>query len=291
MSRNVACLAAFPPRSEIEIASNNGQLLQTDEAPRPPEFGTKIRAIAVAEGELSRDSLCLPMVGVTFALASPDRCFDRMLLGLTTLSQQGDRNEGIDFCVCLEQDLYYSTVVTIKEPGAEAAVSRICDGDERVTIRLNGEIGQVQYLINDVLVHTSNKEVQFPLVCKVVNLLRRNLIPTHSYSLPSEWRMRLPVKKLEWTNSIVNALVLRVQHIGEDGAVSTAFINMAGEEVARSESVVGQTVADLKETLLGQIAGDISLLRLINEDGRHLLDTEEWPLLGLARVVPLGASL
>lgn len=270
MYRNTSLAVTFSPTAEIEVASN-GQLLQTDAASRPREFSSKARAVAVAEGSLDGDATT-QNAGVTFHLASSDRCFDQMVLGLTSSHNQ---SESVDFCVCLEQDRYYSTVISIKDSGAEA-YSMTGEGDERVTIRLDGSCANVEFLVNDMVVHTSKKCVRFPLACKVVNIIRRNIIPNIVTNLPQEWCMRLPVKHLQWTKAVFDVLTLRVVNIGDEGIVITSCINVAGEELVRIESVGGQSIANLKEALSRQIGGDIRQIRLL-DDGRLLTDSEEWP--------------
>jgi len=127
--------------------------------------------------------------------------------------------------------------------------------------------------VNDELVYTSERVAQFPLACKVVNILKRNQrsgIGVH------DWKMQLPVKNVKWVGMV--SMTLSIISIGRDGVILTSCINMAGEELARVESVVGETIADLKHTLRSRNGLDVSQMCLISDDGQRLTDQQEWPI-------------
>lgn len=149
------------------------------------------------------------------------------------------------------------------------AYEHACEGDENVSIRVDGLGARVEYLVNDDVVHRSEMIPQFPLICKVVNIIRRT-------PKTEEWKMRLPVKELRWVGRVV--AVLSIIHVGEDGAVTTSCSNMAGEDIARVENTVGETIADLRQSLKRQTdLINASQLCFVTEDGGRLADHEEWP--------------
>jgi len=245
---------SFTPSAEINVDKGR-QLYQSVEPPPPTtdQMSSKARAVAVSEDCLDFGAEASPYAGVTFQLADGDRCFESVVVGL---SSRNDRAEVLDF-------------------GVEVC-QMTCDGDERVTIRLDSKRSCVEYLLDDALIYTSTKVARLPLFCKVVNVITRNILPTH-YNLPQRWSMRLPVKSLRWITVFMKVLTPRVVGRSDGGSVITSFTSLAGNEFVRIETVPKHTIAVLRHALTAMIDGDTTQFCFLSEDGKILADTDDWP--------------
>lgn len=214
------------------------------------------------------------LTGISFVLASPGSGFCQLQLGL---SNTPDGNESIEFGVSVAVDRCGLTTLKICECNVQAC-ELSCEGDERVTIRLDGAANHAEYLINDVLVYSSKSTARFPLFCKAINTTRNNIHPKHHMLSGQRWFMRLPAKHLQWSKALFKVVMLRVVSCGQPDQVTTACINMSGDELTRLEMAAGRSIEDLKGMLMRQIQMDAGELRLLNEDGKLLASTDVWPL-------------
>jgi len=263
----------FTPSAEINV-DNGRQLYQSVEPPPPTtdQMSSKARAVAVSEDCLDIGADASPYAGVTFQLADGDRCFENVVVGI---SSRNDRAEVLDFGVRVCRDRLCCVAIGVEESGVEVC-QMTCDGDERVTIRLDSTWSCVEYLLDDALIYTSTKVARLPLFCKVVNAITRNILPTQ-HNLPQRWSMRLPVKSLRWITVFMNVLMPRVVGRSDDGSVITSFTSLAGNGFVRIETVPKHTFAVLRHALTAMIDGETTQLCFLSEDGKILADTDDWP--------------
>lgn len=264
---------AFTPSAEISVGRGR-QLYQSVEPPPPTTdlISSKARAVAVSEDCLDSGADASPYAGVTFQLAGGDRCFERVVVGL---SRKNDRAEDLDFGVRICRDRLCGVAIGVEESGVEVC-QMTCDGDERVTIRLDSTRSCVEYLLDDALIYTSTKVARLPFCCKVVNIITRNIMP-NQYPLPQRWSMRLPVKSLRWITVFMKVLTPRVVGRSDDGSVITSLTSLAGNEFVRIETVPKHTIAVLRHALTAMIDGETTQLCFLSEDGKILADTDDWP--------------
>lgn len=264
----------FSQTSGIEVA-RSGQL-QCD-CTHVIEWNRQIGApscnvVATAERSILPGEAAL--TGVSFVLTSPSSGFCQLQLGL---SNTPDGNKSIEFGVSVEVDRCGLTTLKMNEFNAQAC-ELSCEGDERVTIRLDGAAAHVEYLINDVLVYTSKSTARFPLFCKAINIIRNNIHPKQHVLSGHKWFMRLPAKHLQWSKAMFKIVMLRVVSCEQPDQVTTACVSMSGDELTRLEMAAGRTIEDLKGMLTREIQMDAGELRLLNEDGKLLASTDVWPL-------------
>jgi len=276
MSRSTCSLVSFEADASIEVASN-GQLCQTCAPPEPTarNMSNKARAVAFANAPLGVH-VEVPYGGIEFDLDSCDRCFERVLLGLSTKCDTTD--DSVDFAVMLERDRYYCLRLKMLANGSES-FSMPCEEVEHLTVRLDITSDHVEYLVNGRLVYTSPAVAKVPVFCKVVNIITRNLHAYPRTNQPQQWFMRLPIKNLQWASAVVKVLTLQVTNLGgDDTLVETTCFNLAGDDLARVVTVPGQSIAEVKAVLATELAGDLSLSRLLSADGKVLMDSDTWPL-------------
>mmetsp|Transcript_90884 Transcript_90884/g.166824 ORF Transcript_90884/g.166824 Transcript_90884/m.166824 type:complete len:274 (+) Transcript_90884:123-944(+) len=224
---------------------------------------------AVAESSIDAEEDA-SFTGITFDLASCGSGFSQMVLGLTN---SNDGSESVDFGVKVHVNELFLTTISMTEYGRKT-YTLSCEGDENVTIRLDGAGEYVQFLVNDGLVYTSSRPAKFPLLCKAVNIIKGNIPPKFHLRPQDKWPMRLPIKNLQWSKAVFKVVTLRVDDYGMDGNMTTACMNLAGDELARLETPASVCISDFKELLARQITCNPEQLRLLHEDGKLAADTD-----------------
>lgn len=279
MSHNMWPPVTFESTADIMVNSN-GQLQSMHSGIE--EWQQKYRGkesncnvFAVADGIINGNG-DEHHTGLTFDLTSCASGFSKMSVGL---ARKQDGSALMDFSICLDGDEIFLHTICVVELG-RIAYKMSCEGNERVTIRLDDAGSHVEYLVNDELVYTSERTVHFPLCCKVMNVVNRN-IQQRSYTNnpPQTFSMRLPARNLKWSKTVLKVLTLRVVGLESHGIVETSCTSLSGNEFARLETQVGQSIGHFKEALLRQTNGDLKYVILVSEDGNVLADTNKWPLL------------
>jgi hypothetical protein len=134
------------------------------------------------------------------------------------------------------------------------------DRDEIKTLmlRVNGDCSRVEYLVNDVVRYTSITPPDFPLHCRVHYDSRSGNV----------W---LPAQNVIWCRAVFKVIVLQVVEVHEK-TVAIVCTNMAGDEVAKGEFEIDQSIMHFKEQLAQQIDVHPQQLRLINGGGEAVTD-------------------
>jgi hypothetical protein len=247
--------------------------LGVNDPQRQRVFVGNFNSVAIAEGQVNG-----PGEGITFDLTSCVSGFSQMSVGL---ARKDSQDESIDFGVRLDGDELFLNEIRMQENGKQT-YSIPCDDFESVTIQIDRTGTYVEYLLDSKLVYTSKNAVWLPLSCKVVNVLGRNIHPKWwnrpGRDDPDCYAMRLPVKNLRWNGVISKVLTLHVVGSGNDGHVTTSCTSLAGNELAKVETGVGRSVAEVKEKLVQLFGSDFEQVQFLSHDGQMLIMSDVWPL-------------